>query len=214
VGRLDRLNDPFEFMPAITGLKEEAHDLAESQMRKFVAHISQNAGVICFSANAREPVLWSHYGDHHRGIVLEFSVTDDSEKCMKMEYSDQRPTLDANLMFGPDNEGHAKPVLKELTRRKSGGWAYEKEYRLYENLAECEITGGHYYRPFDKPALRRVILGWRSDVESSYVNRALSKAGFAHCLVTRAKAVSGTYLIDYDMSDPFSDEGFTKVGDD
>jgi hypothetical protein len=213
VARLDRLNDPFEFMPALSGLIDGAHEIAEFQMRRFVGHIGQNAGVICFSAGAREPVLWSHYADHHRGIVLEFSVTDDTEKCLKLEYSDQRPTIDVNQMFGSDVEGHALPTLKDLIRRKSSGWAYEKEYRLYEKLAECEISGGYYYRPFDKFALRRVIVGWRSDVELSYIIRALAKAGFEHCLATKARAVEGSYSVDFDSTDQFPDEGFTKLGD-
>ncbi|MCW1926343.1 DUF2971 domain-containing protein [Luteolibacter arcticus] len=214
VGRIHALNDPFECLPGLVGIRPEGEAIADYIMRKFVGVLSESAGVICFSDNARESVLWSHYADHHRGIVLEFEVTDDPSKCIKMEYSDERLSVDYASFYGEGGREYFDPIFKKLSSRKSTGWAYEKEYRLYQSLAECKIGGGFYFCPIPPFCVRRVIIGWRSKVETSYVERVLSHNGWSHCVVTRAKVSPESFLIDYDTTEREVSSDAEKLGDD
>jgi len=213
VGRLHTLNDPFEFLPGVSGIVEAGADLADQQMQKLVREIGEKTGVLCFSQNATEPVLWSHYANHHRGIVLEFEVTDDQQKCVKIDYRNDRPCVDINRFYR-EGDDYIKPILLSLISRKSPGWSYEDERRLYEGLEDCELGGGFYFRPFPEQSLRRVILGWRCSIELSYIRRAISKAGYSGCLVTRARSTSDSYAIDFDRAELEWKQGGVKLGDD
>jgi hypothetical protein len=54
--------------PGMPGLIEECHEL-------FYQRISERIRVICFSRAPKDILLWSHYGDSHKGIVIGFDVT-------------------------------------------------------------------------------------------------------------------------------------------
>jgi hypothetical protein len=54
--------------PGMPGLIEECHEL-------FYRSISERYRVICFSQNAKDVLIWSHYGDSHKGIAIGFDVT-------------------------------------------------------------------------------------------------------------------------------------------
>ena len=125
-------------------------------------------------------------------MVLEFEVTEDPKKNIQMKYTDERPHFDAGRIGDAE---HMMPQIQRLIRQKSTGWAYEKEYRLYERLAECDARGGHYYKPLDEVTLKRVIVGWRSSCDVPYVKRILASAGYADVLVVRAALRSDSYKI-------------------
>jgi hypothetical protein len=71
ISKFSDLNDPFELLA--TELPEKATRQIFSRWRK---QIASTRGVICFSRSWDNPVLWSHYGDKHRGIALGFEVSD------------------------------------------------------------------------------------------------------------------------------------------
>lgn len=53
--------------PGMPGLIEECHEL-------FYRDISNRYRVICFSQNPKDVLLWSHYGDSHKGVAIGFDV--------------------------------------------------------------------------------------------------------------------------------------------
>jgi hypothetical protein len=57
--------------PGMPGLIEECHEL-------FYQRISERIRVICFSQNPNDILMWSHYGDSHKGITIGFDVTKGS----------------------------------------------------------------------------------------------------------------------------------------
>lgn len=192
ISRLHDLNDPFEWRMGVANLIEGVAHLAEAATESVLRHQSSSIGVICFSAVPDESVLWSHYADRHRGMVFEIEVTEDPEKIIKIEYTDERPHFLAGSI---GDENHMRPEIDRMIRRKSTGWAYEQEYRLYESLEDSDVRGGHYFKPLESHELKRVIVGWMCDVDVPYVQRALSQSGFSNTSVARAEAQSKTYKI-------------------
>jgi len=155
IGRIEELNDDFEFIGV--ALSEKAERIALRNMRQ---RLSVKNGVICMSKGWESPLMWAHYADSHKGIVLGFDVPD--EAFYKVCYVKKRPTLrDMRLnILGditPDD-------MKRLIRTKAAGWAYEQEYRSYRALNDgVEIKGEmHYFVPFSADMkLREVIVGSR-----------------------------------------------------
>ena len=83
VSRISEVNDPFEWA--------SPQSLQKINREKFIEYrnkMSEGLGFICFSDNWRNPLLWSHYADRHRGWCLAFDIEDSL--LTKVDYVDQR----------------------------------------------------------------------------------------------------------------------------
>jgi hypothetical protein len=90
-------------------------------------------GVCCFSTTHSSALLWSHYGDQHRGICIGYG-TDRIPKpeLQKVVYGGSRVLSTSTIVntFVHDDR-HKKTVLdREVLLRKAKEWSYEKEWRL------------------------------------------------------------------------------------
>lgn len=138
VSRFDNLNDPFELYGA--ELSNPAH---RRIFRDFKLWTSQRFGLLCFSRRWRNPLLWSHYGDRHRGVVLEFKIDDDI--VSEAQYSPYRLRLDIEKKLA--SGGFTEDDAYQVAITKSKHWKYEDEVRVFVNLADCRYRGGLYFEP-------------------------------------------------------------------
>ena len=53
--------------------------------------MSDRFGLLCFTKHWRNPVLWSHYADTHRGLCLGFEV--DDTVSVRVRYTAKRKTI-------------------------------------------------------------------------------------------------------------------------
>lgn len=83
ISRIMELNDPFEFLGV---------NLKDRKFRKLISEtkqeLSKSKGLLCFSKTWRNPVLWGHYADKHKGLCLGFEIA--SNLLGKVEYIDSR----------------------------------------------------------------------------------------------------------------------------
>ncbi|WP_197495562.1 DUF2971 domain-containing protein [Shewanella sp. UCD-FRSSP16_17] len=109
-------------------------------------------GVCCFSSVPDCSLLWSHYGDQHRGLCIGYSLDRTPKPLLhKVNYDDNR-TLYTSLISRAmlQNDTMAKKELDEnVLLRKASPWKYESEWRLFDNvglndspLAMVDITFG------------------------------------------------------------------------
>ncbi len=196
VGRLNELNDPFEWHMGIVGVVPEGEAFAHAQMQAVKTELGQSMGLLSFSDTAEESVLWSHYGDRHRGVAFEVAHLIDPESLFQIHYTDERPVIDANRLHNPDGlEVYLLAVLRRLMIQKSLGWSYEREYRVFIDLGACEIANGNYFRRIPDDYLIRVILGFRCPLEESYLARCLVARGLSNTTIARAKMCNQSYAI-------------------
>ena len=83
IARIPELNDPFEF--AAVDLSDTDFRWAWESMKQ---SMSSDCGILCFSGNWSNPVLWAHYADRHEGLCLGFDIPDELLK--KVEYTEKR----------------------------------------------------------------------------------------------------------------------------
>ena len=141
------LNDPFEFLGV-----DLANRPFREALRKTKRELSDEYGLLCFSKSWRNPVLWSHYADRHRGLCLGFQVPKGF--LDKVLYVNERWPVPA----APDIE-----FMKRVLFTKFSHWQYEQEYRAFVNL-DTKI-GGHYFMDFSPSlSLTRVIVGDQSPI--------------------------------------------------
>lgn len=143
IATFDDLNDPFELWAVA-----QPNRALRRGLRRFKEQIARTYGVLCFSKNWHNPVLWSHYADRHRGIALGFDINSDMVKVVT--YTERRP------LFHHADE----PTLYTLLYTKHRDWQYEKEVRVYARLEERDAATGLYFGDFSEHlVLREIITG-------------------------------------------------------
>ncbi len=155
ISLLDDLNDPFELL---------ALDLSNKDFRRaFKAGRSEAAkiaGVICFSKNWKNPLMWAHYGNKHKGICLGFDIEDIHIKQIHYIPELLKPVIDMKMKLGGLEESYFEKILT----MKFEGWKYEEEVRVIVPLEE-KHSSGYYFTDFDgNMVLKEVILGPRCSV--------------------------------------------------
>ena len=106
-------NDPFEFY-----CQDGALNKARSALLDY--GISR-VGLLCFSHRSTlvEPLMWSHYADHHRGVALRFRVSSDN--CVLPAMTLPRIGRQGLLGLRTSNSDHYVKYRKHLFRRVSPG---------------------------------------------------------------------------------------------
>lgn len=132
IARINELNDPFEFCAT-----DFSDNDTQCKLETFKNQVNERHGVICFCENYHDPVLWSHYADSHRGVVLVFEIPDDM--AIRIDYQPERFKLAVNaaIQRGSFDESD----LNQLISTKFSSWGYEKEIRMMCRLNDhfCQM---------------------------------------------------------------------------
>jgi hypothetical protein len=116
---------------------------------------NKNSGVVCLSEVNDAIPMWSHYGQNHTGICIEFerkpdNPLGDAEICSPVQYSSKYPVIDfGKMLLSRDGQ-----TLNLMLRYKADCWASEKEWRLITDNGDkqCPLPG----------PISKVILGIRT----------------------------------------------------
>lgn len=203
ISRLQDLNDPFEWHLGFTGIIPEGESEVNAWLESIRARQNKSYGILCFSDTPKEPVLWSHYADKHRGVVFEVDYLFDPEHVIQMSYPSERLVIDASIYAKLQHDeielkDYFLQLLNRMIQQKSPSWAYEREYRVHFDILrdkDLQISGGHYFKRIPDNFLTRVILGWRCPLEEQYVMKALAVSGLTSTKVVRAKLSPDTYIV-------------------
>lgn len=187
VARFAEVNDPFELM-ALNSHNREIRRL----LRRFKSLKNKEIGLLCFSRNWTQPMLWSHYASKHEGICLGFDIKRGSE-LQEVKYEDKRPKMKSDN--GEDAQSIDADIQNLLLRTKYIGWEYEQELRRFIDLSKTKEENGLYFLPFDEDlCLREIILGQRNNLSIEDV-RALVKATNPRAVVFKARLEYKAYRI-------------------
>jgi hypothetical protein len=174
-------------------MREGAAPIREAIYRTF----NDNVGILSLSEIPDHELMWSHYADTHRGLVLCFderhsffnrrrSENDEFYFVRKVHYSDDPATSLANI------DGDALLVTKGTK------WSYEREWRMLVPLRDATRSvkfGGDtvYLFAFPPEALKDIILGAHATatLEASVRNLLNDRPELRHIHLSRA-------LLDFD----------------
>jgi hypothetical protein len=148
----------------------------ERMIRGFLDELSEKHGFICLSKTFKSILMWSHYAEKHRGVVLGFDTTKmgvADKYLAPVDYKSTRVRLTATI--DPKHEGNLK-AWENLVRRKHIDWKYEEEVRIIGYLND-KNEKGEYPIPFLPSSLDEVYFGWKCENEANFIN-LLMKQGF------------------------------------
>ncbi|CAK2377196.1 DUF2971 domain-containing protein [Vibrio crassostreae] len=90
-------------------------------------------GICCFSSSDLNPLLWSHYGDQHRGFCVGYSLNRSPKPNLhKVNYGSNRivhTSAIAKAMI-EGNQEYQQNLDENVLLRKAPPWSYEEEWRL------------------------------------------------------------------------------------
>ena len=129
--RISELNDPFELRPY--DLTDRNHRWAFLRTRN---QIAQRFGLLCFSADWSDPVIWAHYADKHRGLCLGFEIPSEVEKAQTKMVEYIREPLPFPKDFLRLEYEKKLPMAEKMIFTKYSNWEYEREIRTFTDLEE------------------------------------------------------------------------------
>lgn len=169
--------------------------------------IQQKSSVFCVSEIPDSLLMWSHYADSHRGVVLKLNCLPEqgSALCVAtpVKYQEEMPKF-ATLEDWLDSTFGVRPltparVNEIMTTTKSLEWAYEKEWRLVSSFrTEEETKGGIAHYPFFKEEIGEVVLGCRmSDDDKHHIARILA-VHYPHVELFQARTNDREFKLDFE----------------
>jgi len=194
VARFSDLNDPFELIAA---------NFRERDVRKIVRDFKSafdaQTGLLSFSEDWVEPLLWSHYAARHRGICLGFNIPRNLLEKVNYEDARLRAELgkDANPTKLPDD------LQQALRCTKYRRWEYECEYRQFVPLDSTSQEGRLHFVPFGPNLeLAEVILGTECVLSLETV-RATVQSRYPAAVVFKARLeFKGFHIVPMESSIP------------
>lgn len=121
-------------------------------------------GILSFTEDFNNPIMWAHYADEHKGMVIEFDfhqpffmdslkevngrksrfgksyLADCYEYPEKVDYRRVMPNFDRAEFSAPDSmeDYHWEKFNRAILFTKSNEWIYEKEQRSIVQLKDAD----------------------------------------------------------------------------
>lgn len=89
-------------------------------------------GIVSLAARSECPLMWSHYGDQHKGLCIGYSMPNSAaENIHKVTYGGSRLIEAGTVAAMLDGDEAARRKVDEaVLTRKAIDWRYEREWRL------------------------------------------------------------------------------------
>jgi len=128
-------------VPLTPGIKQQICE-------KLIDEISKSFGLICFCDDPQHLLMWSHYSDGHKGIVIGF----DPSK-LNLGPIDPVSYVPRRVELNPPFQISDHDRMMAIITSKSDLWKYEREYRVVLKLADLKkrtLKNGAigYFHPF------------------------------------------------------------------
>ncbi len=164
--RLDGRDVDYE-MRRIRQLLNSPSDLEQYQNRMDEEYFNlqdRYYGIVSFCINWKNFVLWSYYGDSHKGYAVGFHEELLRNSGLfgrggKVQYKKKKP------MIHPKEEDFLKRAFIE-THTKSVNWRHEREYRLTKLFYPQIPTDNDRKINFQDNFIKEVIIGCQASVEA------------------------------------------------
>ncbi len=132
----------------------EARKEADADFQRGLDFVKNEMGIVSLSSCNNSILMWSHYGDFHKGFCIGYkdNLNVPVDAVHEVEYSSSvdRGFLLNFFLSGGDKNGFLAEIHKIIVLTKFLDWEYENEWRImgvkgvgtYEESSVCEIIFG------------------------------------------------------------------------
>jgi hypothetical protein len=165
-------------------------------------------GVLCLSQNENQPLMWAHYADSHKGIMIEFDTEnptfnrkrtafDELGRFRSVSYSKSRPAMNLETIFKNNS-------FEEFALTKAEQWSYEEEIRLIWPLESADTkvptsAGLVCLLSCPSSSVLSVTLGCKASEQTlNSVRQALqNQLGTEHISIRRSQLDASDFKLNY-----------------
>ncbi|MBM4163942.1 MAG: DUF2971 domain-containing protein [Lentisphaerae bacterium] len=172
-----------------SAIADAATQLIRREVAKWPDKLCMQYGVVCLSAVRDCELMWAHYAQYHRGLVVELDISGLPDVDLRLvHYSQDRPTLDLSVVQDAQLVAEAGD---RLLWTKSIKWKYEREWRAKIPKRCLETDGAvdtsSVYLLLPPEAIRSVIIGIRTNEDlRDRVVRAMDTPDLKHASCLQA----------------------------
>ncbi len=183
-------NDPFEFhLKDIYFNDNEGNfkqlNTEQIKVREHILNQINYYGVVCYSTNEHNTLMWSHYADNHRGMCLVFDVPNPIENyLLKVNYIEELPYINYDM-------DSLLPEIRKIITSKSKDWEYEQEYREVK-------TGKDVYSPYCGK-LVEIIFGCKCTKEDIEFVINVSNANYEDIIISKKNIDENSFKLSKTM---------------
>lgn len=117
---------------------------------------AQCFGVTCFSSKRDNLLMWAHYADNHKGLVIGIERDCFASLIYEVAYEQER------VVYSPAMTGESRmDATKKVLWTKSPDWSYEEELRAIIPWKLCTKKSDRYFYAIEPSAIKEVIFGIR-----------------------------------------------------
>lgn len=148
----------------------------KDEMLKQIDEIKEKTLITCFSKRNDSTLMWSHYADSHRGICLEYSIS-NKDNYDDVEYTNKQPKMKlynlvsaflGHSIIGKELKASEFKYTKEILTPffvKSLDWKYEEEVRCIfttdeHNNPDLDYDGDNYFAIVG--SIKRIFIGCKA----------------------------------------------------
>ncbi|MGH6826617.1 DUF2971 domain-containing protein, partial [Methyloceanibacter sp.] len=147
--------------------------IREALSRGIAQELRQSFGKGVFSLSERydSPLMWSHYGNQHKGLCVEYDVSQvPQEELHRVRYGDSRRIAASRVLQWLETEDQAssEAVHRGCLLTKSLDWTYEYEWRMLGRIGSQASTA----------ILKSITFGMRCSIGTQYATVAAVSRAF------------------------------------
>lgn len=139
--------------------REMLRKFEKGEFAKVFKEEKKNHKVTCFSSESDNVLMWSHYGDKHKGICIGFDFTAINENkfiLSPVTYIDEIPEF--------HGEVNTYQLIRYWYSLKSISWRHENEIRAITNSKDN--SSNVEYIQFERARVKEIVFGCKvSDSE-------------------------------------------------
>lgn len=174
-------------------------------LKNIIDKVSAKVGILSLCENKDSLLMWSHYAQEHRGLVIGFDTDvltrHFNSSPVKVIYKDEKIEACITDMDKVENSPHFLNQLKKACFIKSSQWSYEKEWRYgaefihWEN--ETDIIG---LRRFPSEAIAEIIIGLDGSDELKHkIKNIMSINALKHVKLFETKMSLSEYQLKFSL---------------
>jgi hypothetical protein len=194
-------------------MREGSIEVARSMPEKLAELNAQlqdvlcNSRVFCVSETPDNAVMWSHYANEHRGVVLKLRCDDELDNRLlaarKVDYQEKFLSFASAEEYAKHLTGEEPfdliPLIWRIAYTKHRDWSYEREWRVHIPLLGQQKEEGHSLYPEDPKIFEGLYLGCRMATDAIELICEEAKKHLPNMRLYLSKRSSSAFALSFEL---------------
>jgi hypothetical protein len=157
-------------------------------------HTIETIGICCFSQRNDSLLMWSHYGDKHKGVCLTLDISEYKKETDSLLFNVEYPR--SYPIFNWPKDKNTSSSLRHLIATKSQDWQYEDEVRIVRENINPPYRGKVF---FNKKCLKSLYFGYKCEDHDiiSITNLISQSPDYDHVQLFKAELKQQAFGLTY-----------------